>query len=71
MLMFTREGPFGNRRLAGDKQQARRRTWREYTVFSGLIQITIIRGKLIQNSRSTYTDFATISNFANVIFFAS
>ena len=31
----------------------------------------LYRGELIQNSRSTYTDFAAISNVADLIFFAS
>ena len=65
MLMFTIEGSScnNNRRLTGDMQPAQclRGTWREYTVFS-------VRIQLIQNSRSTYTDFAVISNVANLIF---
>ena len=48
MLMFTREGSSWNknRRLTGDTQQAKslRGTWQEYTVSSGQIKITIIKG---------------------------
>ena len=44
-------------------QQAKslHRTWPEYTVFSGRIQVTIIRAQWIQNSCSTLTDFAAVA----------
>ena len=49
--MFSREGSScnNNRRLTGDMQQAksfRGTTWREYTVFFGWIQITLLIQKL-------------------------
>ena len=46
MLMFTREGSScnNNRHLTGDMQQAKSllATWRQYTVFPGRKQISII-----------------------------
>ena len=57
--------------LTGDIQRdnSLRGTWQEYiyTAFSVRIQITIIRGYLIQNCRSTYRDLPAILNVANIV----